>query len=102
MSAGLFGKLPAKRDFIGANASRQFLEAWEPWLQAAVATSKQMLGDAWIETYNRAPIWRYWLGSDFCGEAFLIFDAIKDSLDALDSDLRVGHAPQSFAATKTG
>jgi type VI secretion system protein ImpM len=55
-SAGLFGKLPAKRDFIGANASRRFLEAWEPWLQAAVATSKQMLGDAWIETYNRAPI----------------------------------------------
>ena len=34
MSAGLFGKLPAKRDFIGANASRRFLEAWEPWLQA--------------------------------------------------------------------
>jgi type VI secretion system protein ImpM len=78
-SAGLFGKLPAKRDFIGANASRRFLEAWEPWLQAAVATSKQMLGDAWIETYNRAPIWRYWLGSDFCGEAMI--GALMPSVD---------------------
>src|ERR1700733_6619221 len=71
MSAGLFGKLPAKRDFIGMNASRRFLEAWEPWLQAGVAMSKQMLGDAWVETYNRAPIWRFWLGADFCGEAMI-------------------------------
>jgi type VI secretion system protein ImpM len=81
MSAGLFGKLPAKRDFIGTNASRRFLEAWEPWLQAAVATSKQMLGDAWIDTYNRAPIWRYWLGSDFCGEAMI--GAFMPSVDGV-------------------
>lgn len=32
MSAGLFGKLPAKRDFIAANAPRRFLEVWEPWI----------------------------------------------------------------------
>jgi type VI secretion system protein ImpM len=80
-SAGLFGKLPAKRDFIGMNASRRFLEAWEPWLQASVAMSKQMLGDAWIETYNRAPIWRYWLGSDFCGEAMI--GALMPSVDGV-------------------
>ncbi|HSU99051.1 MAG TPA: type VI secretion system-associated protein TagF [Roseiarcus sp.] len=81
MSAGLFGKLPAKRDFIGMNASRRFLEAWEPWLQAGVAMSKQMLGDAWIETYNRAPIWRYWLGADFCGEATI--GAFMPSVDGV-------------------
>jgi type VI secretion system protein ImpM len=81
MSAGLFGKLPAKRDFIGMNASRQFLEAWEPWLQAGMAMSKQMLGDAWIETYNRAPIWRYWLGADFCGEAMI--GAFMPSVDGV-------------------
>jgi type VI secretion system protein ImpM len=81
MSAGLFGKLPAKRDFIGMNASRRFLEAWEPWLQAGVAMSKQMLGDAWIETYNRAPIWRYWLGADFCGETMI--GAFMPSVDGV-------------------
>jgi type VI secretion system protein ImpM len=81
MSAGLFGKLPAKRDFIGMNASRQFLEAWEPWLQTGMAMSKQMLGDAWIETYNRAPIWRYWLGADFCGEAMI--GAFMPSVDGV-------------------
>ena len=81
MSAGLFGKLPAKRDFIGMNASRRFLEVWEPWLQAGVAMSKQMLGDAWGETYNRAPIWRYWLGADFCGEAMI--GAFMPSVDGV-------------------
>jgi type VI secretion system protein ImpM len=81
MSAGLFGKLPAKRDFIGMNASRRFLEAWEPWLQAGVAMSKQVLGDAWIETYNRAPIWRFWLGVDFCGEAMI--GAFMPSVDGV-------------------
>jgi type VI secretion system protein ImpM len=69
MSAGLFGKLPAKRDFVAANAPRRFLEVWEPWLQAGVATSKQVLGAKWADVYNRAPIWRFWLGMDFCGEA---------------------------------
>jgi len=69
MSAGLFGKLPAKRDFVAANAPRRFLEVWEPWLQAGVAMSKQLMGANWTEAYNRAPIWRYWLGADFCGEA---------------------------------
>jgi type VI secretion system protein ImpM len=81
MPAGLFGKLPAKRDFIGANASRRFLEVWEPWLQSGVAMSKQMLNAAWIETYNRAPIWRYWLGADLCGEAMI--GAFMPSVDGV-------------------
>ena len=81
MTAGLFGKLPAKRDFIGTNASRRFLEVWEPWLQASVAMSKQMLGDAWIDAYNRAPIWRYWLGADFCGETMI--GALMPSVDGV-------------------
>jgi len=81
MPAGLFGKLPAKRDFIGANASRRFLEVWEPWLQSGVAMSKQMLNANWIETYNRAPIWRYWLGADLCGETTI--GAFMPSVDGV-------------------
>ena len=81
MGAGLFGKLPAKRDFVAANAPRQFLETWEPWLQAGVATSKQALAGGWVESYNRAPIWRYWLGADFCGEALI--GAFMPSVDGV-------------------
>ena len=81
MSAGLFGKLPAKRDFVAANAPRRFLETWEPWLQSGVATSKQAIAAAWIESYNRAPIWRFWLGADFCGEALI--GAFMPSVDGV-------------------
>jgi type VI secretion system protein ImpM len=81
MSAGLFGKLPAKRDFIGANAKRRFLDVWEPWLQAGLATSKQMLGRSWTEAYNRAPIWRFWLGAGLCGEATI--GAFMPSVDGV-------------------
>ncbi len=88
MAAGLFGKLPAKRDFIGANASRRFLEVWEPWLQAGVAMSKQMLGDAWLDAYNRAPIWRYWLGADFCGETMI--GAFMPSVDGVGRSFPLG------------
>ncbi len=77
--AGLFGKLPAKRDFVAVGASRRFLEAWEPWLQASLATSRQMLGVGWTEAFNRAPIWRFWLGADFCGEATI--GALMPSVD---------------------
>ncbi len=81
MPASLFGKLPAKRDFVAANAPRRFLEVWEPWLQASVATSRQMLGAQWSEAYNRAPIWRFWLGADFCGEATI--GAFMPSVDGV-------------------
>ncbi len=81
MPAGLFGKLPAKRDFVAANTPRQFLEVWESWLQASMATSRQMLGAAWSEAYNRAPIWRFWLGADFCGEATI--GAFMPSVDGV-------------------
>lgn len=81
MPAGLFGKLPAKRDFVAVNAQRQFLEVWERWLQAGVATSRQLLGPRWSEVYNRAPIWRFWLGADFCGEA--VIGAFAPSVDGV-------------------
>jgi len=81
MTVGLFGKLPAKRDFVAVGASRRFLETWEPWLQAGMATSRQSLGAQWTEIYNRAPIWRFWLGSDFCGEAMI--GAFMPSVDGV-------------------
>jgi type VI secretion system protein ImpM len=81
MSASLFGKLPARRDFISANASKRFLHVWEPWLQSGIAMSRRMLGPAWTEAYNRAPIWRFWLGPDFCGEATI--GAFMPSVDGV-------------------
>src|SRR5271170_985696 len=81
MPAGLYGKLPAKRDFVAANTPRRFLETWEPWLQAGVATSRQILGEAWRDAYLSAPIWRFWLGANICSEAVL--GAFMPSIDGV-------------------
>jgi type VI secretion system protein ImpM len=81
MPAGFFGKLPAKRDFVAFGVSRPFLELWEPWLQASLATSRQLLGEAWAEAYNRAPIWRFWLGAQFAREATI--GALMASVDGV-------------------
>ena len=69
MPIGLFGKLPAKRDFIAMNAPRRFLDAYEPWIQGGMATARLRLGDGFAATYNSAPLWRFWVGADLVGEA---------------------------------
>jgi type VI secretion system protein ImpM len=81
MQCGLYGKLPAKRDFIAIGAPRDFLNAWEPWLQGAVSASRNKLGDAWQEAFLTAPIWRFWLGADICGSTMI--GAFMSSLDGV-------------------
>src|SRR5262245_46086044 len=81
MASGLFGKLPAKRDFVSFAAPRAFLDRWEPWLQGSVATSRQHLGEAWAEAFRNAPIWRFWLGSAICGVP--VIGAFMPSIDAV-------------------
>jgi type VI secretion system protein ImpM len=81
MRCGLYGKLPAKRDFIAVSTPRGFLDAWEPWMQGGISASRQDLGDAWQEAFLRAPIWRFWLGADLCGTTVL--GAFMSSLDGV-------------------
>ena len=64
---GLYGKLPSKRDFIALRLPSGYLEAWEDWLQASVAASREQLGHRWLDLFLALPIWRYWLGPAVCG-----------------------------------
>jgi type VI secretion system protein ImpM len=81
MRCGLFGKLPAKRDFIAVYAPRPLLDAWEPWMQAAISSSRQTLGEAWQQAFLTAPIWRFWLGAQVCGMP--VIGAFMSSLDGV-------------------
>jgi type VI secretion system protein ImpM len=81
MRCGLFGKLPAKRDFIAIYAPRPWLDAWEPWMQAGISASQQSMRDAWREAFLTAPIWRFWLGADICGVT--VAGAFMSSLDGV-------------------
>jgi type VI secretion system protein ImpM len=81
MQCSLYGKVPAKRDFIAIGAPRQFLNAWEPWLQGGIAASRNTLGDKWQSAFLTAPIWRFWLGADICGTS--VIGAFMSSLDGV-------------------
>lgn len=81
MPCGLYGKLPAKRDYLALAVPRPFLEAWEPWLQGGLAASRLALGEDWTAAYLHAPIWRFWLGADIAGAATL--GAVMPSADGI-------------------
>jgi type VI secretion system protein ImpM len=81
MRCGLFGKLSAKRDFIALATPRNFLEVWEPWLQASLSASRHQLGDQWQQTFLTTPVWRFWLGAAICGTT--VAGAIMPSLDGV-------------------
>jgi type VI secretion system protein ImpM len=81
MPAGLFGKLPARRDFVAAGVSRGFLDVWENWAPAALIASREKLGAGWEEAFLGAPIWRFWLGPGLCGTCVL--GASMPSLDGV-------------------
>jgi type VI secretion system protein ImpM len=81
MSCSLFGKLSAKRDFIALSVPRDFLDAWEPWMQGCVSASRDSLGESWLQSYLTAPIWRFWLGADVCGATAV--GALMASLDGV-------------------
>lgn len=78
---GLYGKLPAKRDFVAISATREFLLVWEAWLQGGISGSMLKLGPGWRDAFLRAPIWRFWLGREVCGEPVL--GAFMPSLDGV-------------------
>lgn len=65
----LYGKLPARGDFIQRGAlPRDFLERWDEWLQAALTHSREQLGDGWLRAYLNSPVWRFLLSAGCCGE----------------------------------
>jgi type VI secretion system protein ImpM len=81
MQCSLYGKVPAKRDFIAIGAPREFLNAWEPWLQGGISASRTTLGERWQPAFLTAPIWRFWLGADICGRS--VIGAFMSSLDGV-------------------
>lgn len=63
-AAGLFGKLPARGDFISRAIDRDLLRPLEDWLLPLVQTARGLLGDGWTTAWHHAPAWRFWIGPD--------------------------------------
>lgn len=69
---GLFGKLPARGDFVRAGLPRGFVQPWDDWLQVAIAGSRAQLGEKWLPAWMEAPIWHFALPHGLCGEAAVL------------------------------
>lgn len=64
---GLFGKLPARGDFVRLGLPGSFIAPWDGWCQRMVAGSRAAMGDAWLPAWLRAPIWCFALPAGQCG-----------------------------------
>jgi type VI secretion system protein ImpM len=64
---GLFGKLPARGDFVRAGLPGNFVEPWDAWLQQALASARASMGERWLPAFLEAPVWRFSLPPGACG-----------------------------------
>ena len=64
---GWFGKMPCLGDFASRRLDSDFIAMWDDWLQRSIAASRQSLGEAWLDTFLKAPMWRFVLMPGACG-----------------------------------
>jgi type VI secretion system protein ImpM len=58
-TAGWFGKIPALGDFVSRRLPIEFIEPWDNWLSEELFAAREKLGENWLESYLKAPIWRF-------------------------------------------
>jgi type VI secretion system protein ImpM len=58
---GWYGKMPSLGDFASRRLPESFVGAWDRWLSAGIGASRAALGEAWLDCFLRAPIWRFGL-----------------------------------------
>ncbi len=68
MALGVYGKHPAKGDFIDYGLPPAVLKRLEVWLDAALAEARTTLGPAWEAVWPAAPRLHFWLGEGIWGE----------------------------------
>jgi type VI secretion system protein ImpM len=66
--AGLFGKLPARGDFVRENLPRDFIDGWDGWWQRGLAETQARWRDEWYDAWLEAPVWRFMLPPGLCGK----------------------------------
>lgn len=64
---GLFGKLPARGDFVRVELPGGFVQPWDAWLSAGIAAARASLAEDWQAAWFEAPVWCFALGAGACG-----------------------------------
>jgi len=71
-AVGYDGKLPSGGEFISQRLAAAVVEAWDEWLQAGLVESKAALGEAWLDAYLSAPLWRFLLPAGVAGDKAMV------------------------------
>lgn len=56
---GWYGKLPMLGDFASRRLPAPFVAACDAWLSKGIETSRQQLGEQWLQHYLTAPLWHF-------------------------------------------
>ncbi|MDS4010347.1 MAG: type VI secretion system-associated protein TagF [Defluviicoccus sp.] len=80
---GVFGKIPARADFVRRRLPATFLGPWDGWLGQAIARSRADLGPAWLDAYLTSPLWCFALGPGVCGPS-PVAGVLVPSVDAVN------------------
>ena len=67
VDVGLFGKLPARGDFVQLGLPGGFVRPWDDWLQRVIAASQDRMGEDWLPAFLESPVWRFALPGGLCG-----------------------------------
>jgi type VI secretion system protein ImpM len=59
--------MPCLGDFASRRLDSEFIDTWDAWLQRSLAASRQALGESWLDTFLRSPMWRFVLTPGVCG-----------------------------------
>ena len=59
---GFHGKAPTRGDFVSRRIPKDFMAAWDAWLQTMLIESKSRLGDDWLAAWLEAPVWHFTFG----------------------------------------
>jgi type VI secretion system protein ImpM len=68
MAFGVYGKHPAKGDFVEYGVPPALLRVVEGWLDKALAEAREALGPQWEQVWPRAPHLCFWLGEAIWGQ----------------------------------
>lgn len=77
--AGVFGKLPDRRDFVEQGMAPGVMARLDPWLGAAMQALRER--PDWRALFLTAPILRFWWGREIAGVAVL--GALMPSVDGV-------------------
>ena len=64
---GAFGKMPSVGDFFRINMPSGFVSGWDDWIQNAMLSAQEVLGQTFDQYYMSAPIWRFSLAAGLAG-----------------------------------